>query len=341
MENKKLKIAFLNISQGAVSRGGETLIENLAKEFSKRHSVDILGGNITPPLRWPVLWRFFIDPQGLSIAFFTIRQIGKLFSKKYDIVIPLNGGWQAIIVRLVTWLYGGKMVISAQSGVGWDDRINLLTFPNACIAPSSHALFWSKKFSPWIKSWYVPNGVDLVRFSPKGEKYKTKLVNPIVLCVGALVDQKRIDLVIRAVAKLQKVNLLIVGVGKQKENLTQLAEKLLQGRYEITNVAHDNMPQIYRAADVFTLVSAPTEAFGLVFVEAMATNLPIVAIADEQREEIIGAAGLYVDPFDTDAFAKTLESALKKKWGNDPRKQAEQFSWDKIAGQYEKIFFKI
>jgi glycosyltransferase involved in cell wall biosynthesis len=101
------------------------------------------------------------------------------------------------------------------------------------------------------------------------------------------------------------------------------------------------MPEIYRAADVFTLPSASSESFGNVLVEAMASSLPIVATEDPIRREIVGGAGIFVDPTNTDEYAKSLQRALDTKWGDAPRKQAEKFSWDGIANEYEELFKKL
>ncbi|HLD91975.1 MAG TPA: glycosyltransferase, partial [Patescibacteria group bacterium] len=83
--------------------------------------------------------------------------------------------------------------------------------------------------------------------------------------------------------------------------------------------------------------SNPTESFGIVLVEAMATGLPVVATNDAIRKEIVGDAGLFVDPTNADEYAKILEKALNTNWGDKPRNQAEKFSWDKIAKSYEEI----
>ena len=98
------------------------------------------------------------------------------------------------------------------------------------------------------------------------------------------------------------------------------------------------MPEIYSRANVFTLASKTYESFGIVLVEAMASGLPVVATDDPIRREIVGDAGLFVDPTDTDAYAAAIEKALNTDWGNKPRKQAEKFDWDVIAKQYEDLF---
>lgn len=340
-----MKIAFLNIYQNKVERGSETFVKELSKRLSKDNQVDIIDTKVS--LDWSkkdaslnFARRIFVDYWSRKIFEFTFKLIPKIWKEKYDIVFPLNGGWQPAIVRIVTWLYGGKMVISGQSGIGWDDRNNLWCFPNVFVALSSKELSWAKKVMPIAKSLYIPNGVDLKRFYPRGNKLMTKLKKPLVLCVGALTEQKRIDLVIKTVAKLSGVNLLVVGSGKLESELCKLGEELLGERFELISASYKEMPQVYRCADLFTLVSESSEAFGNVFVEAMASNLPVVARDDNQRREIIGNAGLFVNPENTDDYAKALQKALDVHWGEKPRRQAEKFSWDKIAEEYENLLKK-
>jgi len=98
------------------------------------------------------------------------------------------------------------------------------------------------------------------------------------------------------------------------------------------------MPKYYRAANIFTLPSWSYEAFGIVYLEAMASGIPVVATDDELRREIVGDAGILVDPTDLDSYANALKKALSIDWGNKPRIQAEKFDWDKIAKKYEKLF---
>lgn len=97
------------------------------------------------------------------------------------------------------------------------------------------------------------------------------------------------------------------------------------------------MPNYYRAADIFSLPSKSSEAFGLVYLEAMASNLPVVAPNDDNRKFIIGKAGLLCNVSDLDDYAGTLTAALKTDFTDLPRQQAEKFSWDNIASQYEQI----
>lgn len=336
-----MKIAFLNIYQGKVDRGGEVFVYELPKRLSKNFQVETIDGKRDLQPRWPVLWRFFIDPQGLSVFFWTLSKLFYIYKNKFDIVIPLNGGWQSALVRLTTWLYGGKMVISGHSGIGWDDRNNLWCFPDRFVALTQFQLEWAKKVNPLVRLAKIPNGIDLNTFNSNTKKLKLDLPRPIILCVAALDPGKRQDLAIKAVSKLNSGSLLLVGKGAKEKELVELGKKLLPNRFEMRSFLYHEMPKVYSACDLFTYPTVPWESFGLVLLEAMASNIPIVATDDPIRREIVGDAGLFVDPTDTDKYAEALEKALKTKLGNIPRKHAEKFDWDKIAVKYKKLFEEL
>lgn len=336
-----MKIAFLNISQGVVDRGAETFVYELAKRLSVNHRVDVISGKKISLRRWPILWRFFIDPPGVQILLFTLKTLPKIWKEKYEIVIPLNGGWQPAFVRLATWFYGGKMIISGQSGKGWDDRNNLWCFPDMFIALSTKLKNWAKRVNPFVKVAYIPNGVDTKKFKPEGKSMTFRLERPLILSVGALTAEKRLDLVIVAVSKLGKGSLVICGEGELKAHVSNLGKKLLGKRFKLVSFPYTKMPEVYRGADIFTLPSPWFRSFEIVLVEAMASGLPVVANKDDIRREIVGRAGVLVNPTNTQAYAVALENALRLKWGKRPQNQSKKFSWDIIASQYQKLFRKI
>ena len=300
-----MRILFINKYQGKVNRGAETFVSELSKRLSKNHEVDVLT----------------------KINFF----------KRYDIVIPTNGRLQVFATRIYTWLTGAKMVVSGQSGVGLDDRLNLYAMPDVFVAISSEALIKSKKRNPFVRSVYIPNGADLGKFSlTKKSNSKSKTV----ISISAFTKEKRNDLTIKAVSKLKDVKLIIAGGGGNlKEQTNELGIKLLsKNRFELLSVDHSKIPSLLCKSNLLAFSAVPWESFGIVLVEAMASNLPVVATDDPIRREIVGDAGLFVDPTDTEAYAKAIEKALNTDWGDKPRKQAEKFSWDKIALHYEELF---
>lgn len=306
---KKLKLAFLNKYQGKVNRGAETFVKEVSQRLSKNYQVDVIS----------------------DINYF------ELLKKKYDLIIPTNGRFQVVLTRLITWLTGGRMIVSGQSGMGWDDRVNLYCLPDYFIPISSEALKWARKINPFVKSVYIPNGVDTKKFKPQGEKINIDFKKPVILCVGALTKTKRIDLVIKAVSKIKDASLLIVGKGEEKNKLQALGTRLLDNRFKITSYPYEKMPEVYRVADLFTLVSEPYYSFENVLVEAMATNIPVVANNDLIRKEIVGEAGILIDPNNTEEYSEALKKVLNTNWGNKPREQAEKFNWDKITDKYDEL----
>ena len=333
-----MKIAFLILKRGEGIRGAEIFVQEVSKRLRASNKVDVISGSVGPLPRWPILWRTFLDPWGLAVGWFTLKKVPTLWREKYDVIVPVNGGWQPAIVRLLTWLYGGKMVISGQSGKGWDDRNNLWCFPNTFVSLSTKLTTWARGANPFVRVVRIPNGVDLTKFNPSGKKVDFKLEKPVILSVGALEEDKRMDLVIQAVSSLSQGSLVIVGKGSQEEKLVKMGERVLKGRFLITSFDFDRMPEVYRGADLFTLASPWYRSFEIVIAEALSSNLPAVVNNDEIRAEIVGDAGILVDPTNSEAYAAALKSALEKDWGEDPRRQAKNFDWDKIGEEYEKLF---
>lgn len=305
-----MRIAFINKYQNSVNRGAETFVSELAKRLSVNAEVDIIS----------------------QVNYLSI------FKNNYDLIIPTNGRIQVFIIRLITWFHGTKMVVSGQSGAGLDDRINLYSFPDAFIGLTKFQTNWAKKINPFVRVETISNGVDLETF--KGPTLKGVKNN--ILSVGAFTKEKRHDLTINAVAKLKDVKLTIVGGGGDLRHETEeIGNRLLGNRFEILSVPHDEMQGVYSKSNILSFPTVPWESFGIAIVEAMASGLPVVATDDSIRSEIVGDAGILVDPTNVDAYAIALEKALNTNWGDKPRRQAEKFNWDKIALQYEELFKKL
>ena len=350
-----MKIAFLSFYSGEVYRGVETYVHELSNRLVG------LGHDITVYQNGPKLkdsnyktvtiglkidWSAksfgfpFINYWSLLVKKFTQESL-KRMDKGTDAIIAGNGQWGSLLCKLWALKNHKKLVISGQSGVGLEDRFNLYLFPDAFVPISTRALKASRLRNPFVKSVYIPNGVDLSKFKPEGITHNIKLPRPIILIVGALFPYKRIDLAIKAVSRLGGASLLVIGKGPEHDRLLDLGSKLLGERFTILDLPFEDMPEIYRSADLFTLPSVAHQSFEIVLVEAMASGLGVVANNDPIRREIVGDAGLFVDPNDTEAYALALKKALAIKWGSKPRNQAGRFSWDDIATKYEKLFKEL
>ncbi|MDO8488353.1 MAG: glycosyltransferase family 4 protein [bacterium] len=356
-----MKIVFLSFYSGEVSRGVETYVHELSNQLVKlghqvivyqngparkdsqyqTKSANFVVNWHTPTDRWAIPPFQLVSYWSRLIWSFTQWALAKIVPEEADILIATNGRLQSVLARLWTWNHRKKLIIAGQSGPGIDDRWNLWCWPDTFVALTQYQAQWARKANRWVKVVSIPNGVDPHMFGKTTARLKLKIAPPVVLAVAALERNKRLDLAIKAVSRLPQASLLIVGQGEEKESLEILAQQSLPDRYQMLSVSYDQMPQVYAQANVFVYPTIPNESFGIALLEAMASGLPVVANNDPIRKEIIGPAGILVDPVDTELFAQAIKQALEKKWGNAPVQQATKFSWINIAKSYSRLFSEL
>lgn len=355
------KIAILSFYSGFIERGVENFAYEAAKRLAKKHQVVIFqaGQNHTwyqkinlgsdrfrvipvksfisyPKRPSKFSGKFYLDWWSIKILLFSLKVLPEIMRNKHDVIMPLNGGWQTLILRIFSKITGSKILISGHAGIGRDDAFNLLWRPDIFVALSSSQASWAKKLAPEIRIDTIPNGVDLARFNPKISPRKIPLTKPIVVCTSALVPYKRVELTIKAIARAKSLSLLVLGDGEIRGQIDSLGKRLLGPRYLRITVPYQEIPHYYRAGKVFTLASK-TEAFGISYIEAMACNLPVVTVSDDARAEIVGRAGILTDVTNIDQYAKDLLLAIRTNYRNIPYDQAAKFSWNKIAEKYSAL----
>jgi len=188
----------------------------------------------------------------------------------------------------------------------------------------------------------IPNGVDLDRFAPgPAERTRFGLPNgPIVLMVSALIGNKKVAEGIAAVSRIPDATLVVAGDGPLREEIHRLAAELLPGRFLRLTVPSKDMPDLYRSADAFMHL-ATDESFGNVFVEAMASGLPIVAYDAPRTRWIVGDNACFPESRDTVHLAAAIARALREPAAAELRKRAEEFGWPAIAARYEAFFKEL
>ena len=205
----------------------------------------------------------------------------------------------------------------------------------------------------------IPYGVDIERFRPAADPaaVRTRLGLPakarLLVTVQRLAPVKRVDILLRVVAKLRgrgsNTALAVVGDGPGRPGLEALAAEL--GIAEMVRfagyVTDDELPLYLQSADAFVFHSME-ETFGIVFAQAMACGLPIVAADTSCVSHVVHPAnGVLVSPFDVAGFADAVESvtgdvALRTWMGRASRRRAEvEFDWNGIAARYEAALVGI
>ncbi len=192
----------------------------------------------------------------------------------------------------------------------------------------------------------IPNGVDVTRFGPDsaaGQAMRERLGlptdKPVVLMVSAFIETKRVMDGIRAVADLDDAFLVVAGGGPLRHDGDGLAADLLPGRYKRVSMSADEMPDLYRAADMFLHLSK-VESFGNVYLEAWASGLPVVAHDYALTRWILGDEQFLCDTENREELLSRMREALSAR-SSAGMHGIEQFTWPVIAGQYRKFLTKI
>ena len=164
----------------------------------------------------------------------------------------------------------------------------------------------------------VPNGIDIERFTPDGPTTnRIKHDGPVVLFVGRLVEGKRPQLAVEAVKRLREerpdVKLYICGEGPLRAELDEIAE---DGVEFLGHVSYDEMPEVYRRADVLVL---PSRAEGLprTVLEAMASRTPVITSDLPNIREVVTRSGLTIEETDPDAWRDAIQQLLSERTSAD------------------------
>ena len=185
-------------------------------------------------------------------------------------------------------------------------------------------------------------------------KEKYSLEEPFILYVGSEQPRKNFNVLIKSFYKLNKIegfeNFKLIKVGRpqtslgERENLNKMINNLgLQKKIKfIDYVDESNLPLVYNAADLFVFPSL-YEGFGLSPLESMACGTPVIASNRSSIPEVVGDAGILVDPLDIDELTEKMVDVLnnediKKDLSKKGLERSENFTWEKCAEQTLKVY---
>lgn len=191
----------------------------------------------------------------------------------------------------------------------------------------------------------VDNGVDPVRFTPAGRRPADTDHVLRVMFAGRVIADKAPDVLVRAAALLpeDRFEFTIVGsIGFDRSAPLSAYERSLRSLAEESGrrirfepfVDRDALPGLLREADAFVVPSRWREPSGLTLGEAMATGLPVIASRVGGIPEVVGEAGILVEPDDPEALAAALrrlvdDPAHREELGRAARARAEERDWSR------------
>lgn len=279
--------------------------------------------------------------------------IGELRAHRYDVVVVFGWAypkdWLSFIlsaVRHIPFLLFSDADIrdASISGLG---RVRDVVLSLLCrrAAGALHTGTFNRDF--YIRHgmaperlWFAPFAVETDRFAlPERNASRRSLGLDEECCyfafVGALIPRKRPLEMVRAISMLQKrgahAGLIIAGSGALEGRVRDLVQDLnLANTHLLGFVNQRDLPTVYRAADVFMLLSE-RDPRALVVNEAMAAGLPVLLSrhtshwgpGDLVRD---GREGLVVDIGDDDAIMRALERMMD----TGTRTAMAQASWERV-----------
>ncbi|MBI4948735.1 MAG: glycosyltransferase family 4 protein [Deltaproteobacteria bacterium] len=203
----------------------------------------------------------------------------------------------------------------------------------------------------------APRGMFRPASRAECESVKSKygLSGSFILTVGSIEPRKNIPSLIRAYSLLRqrgktRHKLVICGAKgwmREHERIQGLIGDLGIGNDVVFTgyVPDEDLPAMYTLADLFVYPSL-YEGFGLPPLEAMACGCPVVASNCSAIPEVVGDAGVLVEPMDADGISEAMQSVmedegLKRRLCAAGFARAREFSWEKTARETLKIYMAV
>lgn len=319
-------------------------------------------GGIVPSLKkHPYLYA--IIPFFIISQFFTVLRL--TFKLKPDII---NAHWiipQGFVCILTGFITRKKVIATVHGGDVFtfnntvSNLIKHYVLKNATevVVNSSATKDRSTQIYSGRQYQVIPMGVTLENFA-KTKTFKKTLDSINILFVGRLSEEKGVKYLIKALASLKRQGInfkaKIVGSGPEEVELKQLAHFLGLASNEIEFVGWVNRDEIasyYAQADVFVGPSIESdtgwkEALGVVFLEASAAGLPIIATRTGGIVDIVKdkETGFLIKPrSSSEIYDKLIElqqnPELRHRLGKNAQSYVRKnFSWESVAKRYNKLF---
>jgi glycosyltransferase involved in cell wall biosynthesis len=368
--NKKaLRILFALPGLHRVVRGAEVALEEVARELAALpgHQVTLIGSGrprAEEPYRfvhapclprerfergWPKFpgLRDHYQYEELSFAPGLLR---RYHPDEYDVTVTCGYPYTNWILGYRTrGGYRPRHVFVTQNG-DWmvhAQRREFRYFACDGLVCTNHEYHARAQADGRYPSALIPNGVNPAVFTPgRGDRGAFGLSDaaPVALMVSALTPSKRVLEGVRAAAGVAGLQLVVVGDGELRREVTALGRGLMGERFHNLTLPRHAMPEAYRCADVLLHMSQD-EPFGIVYVEALAAGLPIVTSDRAVTRWALEDQAILVDSSDQEAVTDGLRRAIGRK--TPPEVAARRalvdrrFAWSSIAGAYSDFFHQI
>lgn len=266
---------------------------------------------------------------------------GVFYAKRLG--IPLVASYHTN-VALYARYYGLRFL--ARPALGYTRMLHNQARLNLCTSMTT-AEYLTGEGVKRVRLW--PQGVDTHLFNPQkrsdGRRHRLSGGKPgevLLLFVGRLAPEKRIERLRPILEEVPGVRLAIVGDGPDRERLEQ--EFRGTGAVFAGLLKGEELAAAYASSDVFVFPST-TETLGLAMLEAQASGLPVIAAGTGNGGEVIveGETGLLCDPDSRGSLVSATRALVedegrRERMGAAARCSAESRSWEAATARLRELY---
>jgi glycosyltransferase involved in cell wall biosynthesis len=376
-----MNILMINYEYPPLGGGGGVINKCLAEELSKKNNITLITTkfadqksyeicNNVEVFRVPVYLRNDQNAATLlsMFSFFPSslwRGYRLLISRQFDLIHSMFVIPSAPSGFMLARMFRLPHVLSILGGDIYDPskrlsphRTPLLHYTVKKItAGSSRVIGMSSDIIERTYRYYnISREIDLIPHSIRRPSFSKKKRGDFGFCskdillitIGRLVPRKAVHDLIYVVQALENLNvkLLIIGAGPEREKLQELANSLgVSDRIHfLKNVSDEMKFQLLSIADIY-ISSTLHEGFGLVFLEAMGTGLPIICYDNGGHTDFLtnGKTGYLVSLGNLDELKRRTEAliqdgTLRRDIGEFNRQYVEDFYVENCAQKYQALY---
>ncbi len=295
----------------------------------------------------------------ITLSFHLANRVAAIVEKeRFDVLHfhePLMPALPISMLRMSPTANVGTFHAFAKSNVGYYYGRPLLRpyleHLDRGIAVSEPARAFFNRYFPDYPLRVVPNGIDIDVYKPGRSPIRHLRDDHVnILFVGRLEKRKGLGDLLRGFqfmhARVPKTRLIIVGDGPLRGRVESfIARHRLSDVVMAGYVPDSVLPRYYCSSDIFCAPATGSESFGIVLLEAMATELPVVATEVPGYMSVLepGRDSLTVRPKSWAELGAALvilarDPELRRRMGEAGYQKAQGYSWKSVASQVLEVY---
>jgi len=366
-----MNIALISAFDYSVDGGVKNHVQELSLQLTTSgHNVDIIAPCSNPneqyeknfiPLGRPIPIHTGGSIARVSIDFRLKYEVQEYLSKKSIDIIHLHQPFSGLLTAYFISESSSKKIATFHAyGSPWPYRIGGAKLAKPYFEKLDGLIAVSEPARHFISAYFpgnyrvIPNGVNLKKFKPQADsisEYKDDKIN--ILFVGRMEKRKGLRYLLKAYASLrwkyQNLRLIIVGSEELDAECNRIINEHNLHDIMITGpVSEEKKLQYFSFADIFCTPATGQESFGIVLLEAMASNIPIIAtnidgyasVVTDQKEALLVPPKNHLAL--EEAIIKIIENPkMKLNLIKNASTKVKLFEWTKVAQRIMDFYQEI